>query len=329
MGFQVGSWNFPHGVLLAPLQDITSDPIFRLLCRDQGAELAFVPMLDIREFCRAPEEFAPIFASAEVEKPFAVQLLGNARSPVKECLDLLTPFHVNIIDLNLGCAAHNELIQGMGGALLRKQGKAASFADEVLKFAACPVTAKMRASWSRQFNFGVKIARELEQCGVGALIVHGRSVKAKYAEKSNPKHIKAIRDAVDIPVVANGDIKNNQDAELLVAETGAAGVMVGRAAIGNPYIFRELTGNSSPPVNQLPKPFRPLWLVLDYWATAQRSGIIPEFSSAKHFLFLHVKNNDLKAKLHCEMEQVKTIEEFIEYACHECPSLGDHPFLIM
>jgi tRNA-dihydrouridine synthase len=325
MGFYVGTWEFPQGVLLAPLQNITSDPIFRLLCRDQGAELAFVPMLDMREFCRAPADFAPTFASADIEKPFAVQLLGNARSPVKECVDFLSSYDVSVLDLNLGCCAHNELVNGMGGALLRKPGKAADFATEVLKFAGCPVTAKMRASWSRQFNFGVKIAKELERCGIAALTVHGRSVKAKYAEKTNPKHIKVIRDAVSIPVIANGDIKTQVDEGRILTETGAAGIMIGRAAIGNPYIFHELAGGSPNAFTTLPKPLRPLWLLLDYWAIAQKYDIQVDFAQAKHFLYLHTKNSELKKVLRSQFESVLTFEGFKDLACRQYPELARHP----
>jgi len=325
LGFRVGNWEFPQGLSLAPLQDITSDPVYRLLCRDLGAELAFVPMLDVREFCQSPETYTPLFASALVEKPLAVQLLGNARSHLKECVDLLSPYDVGILDLNLGCCARNELVNGMGGALLRKLGKAADFAIEVLKYAECPVTAKMRASWSRQFNFGVKIAQELEQCGIAALTVHGRSVKAKYAEKTNPKHIKVIQDAVSIPVIANGDIKTPSDADRILAETGAAGIMVGRAAIGNPYIFQDLAGDSPNAISALPKPIRPLWLMLDYWVKAQHYGIQVDFSQAKHFLFLHTKNNELKKVLRTQLETVLTFEGFKEFICRQYHELACHP----
>jgi tRNA-dihydrouridine synthase B len=168
MELQIGRWHFPNGLWAAPLQEITDDPIFRMMCRANGAELIFLPMIDIGEYCRRPDTGRTLLEHAQAEKPFAIQLLGNSKSPTKEFFDQITSFNVEIVDLNLCCAARSALTNNMGGALLRKLGKAADFATSVVKYSPVPVIAKMRSGWSREFNYGSQIGKELEQSGIAA-----------------------------------------------------------------------------------------------------------------------------------------------------------------
>ncbi len=327
VGFKIGTWEFPKGICAAPLEGITDDPSFRLMCRMNGAELTYVPMISISDYTKHPNKTRILFPHDKSEKPFAVQLLGNAQSDVKTFFENLELEDLGIIDLNLCCAARSALVNNTGGALLRKPGKAAVFAENVIKYSPVPVTAKMRSGWSREENYGVQIAQELEKVGIAAITVHGVSVKAKYAVKSNPKYIRQIHEVVNVPVIANGDIRSIEDRKQVLDATGAAGVMIGRASIGNPFIFLQLDGKSAFQFTSLPGEIKPLWLMLDYLQLSQEHCTGMEFSRAKHFLYVHLKDASKKQILREQLGQIKTLGEFFASLIPIYPLLKQHPLV--
>ncbi len=282
-------------------------------------------MVSITEFSKASSPGKIHFPHDKSEQPFAIQLLGNAQSNMKSFFDNLETQDVGIIDLNLSCAARSALVNNTGGALLRKSGKAAAFADAVIKYAPVPVTAKMRSGWSREENYGVQIAQELERSGIAAITVHGCSVKAKYTVPSNPKYIHQIQEAVKIPVIANGDIKTPADMSKILADTGAAGVMIGRASIGNPYIFAGLSGNVPNQYVSLPRDIKPLWLLLDYLKAGSDHAMGVEFPRARHFLYLHLRDQARKQVLRGQLDAIQTLEDFFIHYIPKYPKLAQHP----
>ncbi len=241
--FTIGSVKPKNRLILAPLAGVSDLP-FRLLCREQGAGLAFTEMINSEAVSRNNKSALRIAQSCEKDRPLGLQLFGAKVSSMKDAAaKLCKEAEFDFLDLNLGCPDGKILKQGAGAALLKRAQRAQELI-EVMKETGMPVSAKIRLN--PNVLHSIKFCKALEKAGVEFITVHGRTVRQKYSGKVDFVAIKRIAKAVSVPVVANGNIKTTEDVETTLRDTGCVATMIGRAAIGNPGVFAELQGKKGP-----------------------------------------------------------------------------------
>lgn len=256
----IGSLALPYGIAVAPMAGI-SDRTFRRLCMEKGAEYSVSEMvcakaLVYEQRCKKTdaEHFKTgILASVmKDDLPMAVQIFGGEPEFIAEATRLICTNSYkscrsealpSVIDINMGCPVHKIVSNGEGSALMKTPELAGRVAEAAVKAAAesnIPVTAKIRAGWDKNSVNASEVAKILESAGVAAITVHGRTRSQMYSGESDNSIIAEVKAAVSIPVIGNGDITDGESAIRMINETGCDGIMIGRGAIGNPWIFGEV-----------------------------------------------------------------------------------------
>ncbi len=185
-----------------------------------------------------------------IEKPFCVQIFGGDPARMAGAAKIAQDHGADVIDVNMGCPVPKVTRNGAGSALMCDPPRAGEVVDAIRNATGLPVTAKIRAGWDANSLNAVEVAKALEAGGACAIAIHPRTRAQGYSGRADWTVIKRVKDAVKIPVVGNGDVKSRADADRMFAETGCDAVMVGRAALGNPWIFRELCGGPRPTVEE-------------------------------------------------------------------------------
>ncbi len=236
---RIGPYTLAAPVVLAPMAGIT-DPPFRALCRHFGAALAVAEMVtaDVRLW-NTPKSRRRLDFGGEPE-PRVVQIVGGDPLLMAEAARRCAGLGAQIIDINLGCPARKVCRHAAGSALLRDLPLVRAIISAVVAAAGVPVTVKMRTGWDAAHRNAVTVARIAEELGIAALTVHGRTRADGFSGTVDYATIAAVRRAVSIPVIANGDIDSPARARLVLDQTGADAVMIGRATRGRPWIFREI-----------------------------------------------------------------------------------------
>lgn len=237
--FQIGSYTIDSQVILAPMAGVTDQP-FRNLCRQLGAGLVVSEMVtaDSRLWNTRKSSYR-LNHQGEAE-PRSVQIAGGDPQMLAEAARMNAERGAQIIDINMGCPAKKVCNKAAGSALLKDEALVAEILHSVVAAVELPVTLKIRTGWDTSHRNGVTIARIAEDAGIKALAVHGRTRSCGYKGEVEYDTIARIREAIDIPVFANGDITTPQKAREVLDYTGADAVMIGRGAQGRPWIFREI-----------------------------------------------------------------------------------------
>jgi tRNA-dihydrouridine synthase B len=235
----IGPYELPNNLALAPMAGVTDLP-FRLLCRRMGAGIAAGEMLtsDVRLYHTAKSR-RRMDHSGEAE-PRVVQIAGGDPQMMAEAARINVDAGAQIIDINMGCPAKKVCNKAAGSALMRDEPLVRQILQAVVRAVDVPVTLKMRTGWDSSNRNGVTIARMAEAIGIRALAIHGRTRACMYQGQAEYDTIRAIKDAVAIPIFANGDIDSPRKAQFVLEQTGADGLMIGRSAQGRPWIFREI-----------------------------------------------------------------------------------------
>ena len=225
---------------LAPMAAVTALP-FRLMCRKLGAGLVITEQINATQIARNPDpytnnEFYTIRTVPE-EKPVGVQLFGTEEKDFIEAVELVEK-NFEFININCGCPAHRETSIGAGAALLKKPEKIASIVGAIKSVASRPVTAKIRLGWSS--NDSIRIVREIERSDCDAIMVHGRTAEQGYRGEADWEAIRKVAEVSSVPIVANGDADSGEKAMELLGKTGCGFGMIGRSAMTNPFVFREI-----------------------------------------------------------------------------------------
>lgn len=249
---KIGPVNIDCPVGLAPMAGVT-DLAFRAICREMGAGYTVTEMISAKALCYQDKKTRPLLELGQGEHPAAVQLFGSDEVCMQEAAAIAFDLSgADIIDINMGCPVPKVANNGEGSGLMRDPEKALRVAEAVLRGAGGrPVTAKIRLGWDKGSVNCVEIAKGLEKIGLAAVAVHGRTRAQMYGGTANWDYIRAVAEAVSIPVIANGDVFAAHDAVRILHYTGAGMAMVGRAAFGNPWIFAQmkaaLLGEEIPP----------------------------------------------------------------------------------
>ncbi len=253
---QIGSVHIDPPLVLAPMAGVT-DIAFRHICRELGAAYTLTEMVSAKALCYQDKKTIPLLRLEEGEHPAGVQIFGSDPACMEQAAGLaLEASGADILDINMGCPVPKVANNGDGSGLLRDLDKACRVAEATIRGAGGkPVTVKMRLGWDKGSIVCLELARELEKLGVAAITLHGRTKVQMYGGTANWDYIREMKNALSIPVIANGDVFSGQDAARILRYTGADGVMIARGVFGNPWIFQQakaaLAGEEIPPLPPL------------------------------------------------------------------------------
>jgi tRNA-dihydrouridine synthase B len=236
---QIGCFPLANKLVLAPMAGITDRP-FRELCRQLGAGLAVSEMVASNPALRHHHRTLLKTDFANESGLRSVQILGTEPSLMAEAAKFNVARGADIIDINMGCPAKKVCSVAAGSALLKDEMLVEKILHAVVNAVSVPVTLKIRTGWDMENRNAVTIAKLAEQAGIAALTIHGRTRACKFNGKAEYDTIKAVKQSVSIPVIANGDIDSPEKARAVLDDTGADALMIGRAAQGNPWLFNEI-----------------------------------------------------------------------------------------
>ncbi len=236
---KIGPHIIPNKLVLAPMAGVTDRP-FRQMCRDLGAGMAVSEMVGSTSLLRGSAKTLRRARHDGETAPRSVQIVGYDPEMMAEAARINEAMGAEIIDINMGCPAKKVCKMMSGSSLLRDEPLVAAILTATANAVKIPVTLKIRTGWSPEMRNGPTIARIAEDSGIQALSVHGRTRNCFFKGEAEYETIKLIKQAVNIPVIANGDIDSPQKAKYVLEQTGADAIMIGRAAQGRPWIFREI-----------------------------------------------------------------------------------------
>lgn len=231
--------DFP--LLLAPMEDV-SDPPFRALCKEQGADLMYTEFISSEGLIRDAAKSVQKLDIFEYERPIGIQIFGNEIDSMKQATEVTEQANPDIIDINYGCPVKKVACKGAGAGILQDIPKMVRMTAEIVKSTKLPVTVKTRLGWDEDTKYIVEVAERLQDVGIQAISIHGRTRKQMYKGEADWSLIAEVKNnpRMHIPVFGNGDVFSPEIALEKKEKYGVDGVMIGRASIGYPWIFREI-----------------------------------------------------------------------------------------
>lgn len=240
--YKIANIEFDHyPLLLAPMEDV-SDPPFRYLCKLFGADLVYSEFISSDGLIRDSEKSIKKLDFDALERPFGVQIFGNAVEPMVAAAKYAATAHPDLLDINFGCPVKKVASKGAGSGIMNDIPKMVAITEAVVKAVDIPVTVKTRLGYDEAHKEIVDIAERLQDAGIAALTIHGRLRTTKYSEPADWTLIGAVKDnpRMHIPIIGNGDVVDGPSAKRYRDTYGVDGLMIGRATYGNPWLFREI-----------------------------------------------------------------------------------------
>ena len=282
---RIGKLDIQKPLLLAPMEDVT-DQAFRIVCKRLGADIVFTEFVNSEGLVRNSLKTKMKMDFREEERPFGIQIYGGEESSMEGAARIAESLHPDIIDINCGCWVRNVVGCGAGSGLLRDIPKMERIISTVVKTVAVPVTVKTRLGWDAESIKIIEVARMVEQTGATALTIHCRTRSQAHSGDADFSWIPKVKSAISIPVIVNGSLDTPQKIVNAFQQTGCDGVMIGRGAIENPWIFQQtkyfLTTNTILPEPTIEERFRVLieHLQLSIECKGERKGV---FEFRKHY----------------------------------------------
>jgi tRNA-dihydrouridine synthase B len=323
-GLQIGRVNVGQGLVLAPMAGIT-DLSFRLIARRFGADLVTSEMVSAEGVLRGNASTQALLRIHPEERPLALQLFGGEARAVAEATRIVVDQGVDIIDLNMGCAVQKVIRQGAGAALLLDPGRAGEMVAAVRRAVTAPLTIKIRSGWSREHINAVEVARRAEGAGADAVTVHPRTARQGFSGAADWDVIARVKAAVSIPVIGNGDVRRPEQVEKLRQRTGCDGVMIGRAAKGNPWIFREAKELAKGGTPRRPLPGERLEVLLEHVRLLQAYPTSRSLlTRARSLLIWYSGGCRGSGRLRATLAGCRTLEGMLEIAKTFFATLGEY-----
>lgn len=236
---KIGNVQLDNEVFLSPMAGVTDLP-FRTICKEKGCGMLYTEMINAKALCYDDENTKKMLKMEKDEHPVAVQIFGSDPEFMGKAASIMNQYPNEILDINMGCPAPKVVKNGDGSALMRNPKLAAEVLSAVVKNSEKPVTLKIRKGWDDDCINAVEIAKIAEECGISALAIHGRTREQFYSGKADWDIISEIKQAINIPVIGNGDVFEVQDAVNMLEKTKCDAIMIGRGSQGNPWIFKRI-----------------------------------------------------------------------------------------
>lgn len=217
-----------------------SDQPFREICRRFGSAISYTEFINTTDVIQNLPYISKRIAFLDIERPVCFQIYGNSPDEILKASEILETFSPDFFDLNLGCSEKHVAARGAGSGLLLVPKKIGEIVSALVMRTHIPITAKIRLGWDKNTLNYIEVSKTLEDSGASMIAVHGRTRDQRWRDPAKWKPIEAVKKAVSIPVIGNGDVKTIEDINKMFLETGCDGIMIGRAAVGNPWIFSRI-----------------------------------------------------------------------------------------
>ncbi len=258
--FSFGNITVYGNLILAPLDGISDQP-FRWLCRNKGSAVTYTEFINVLDVPMSLNYIEKRTCFSESERPVGFQLYGRDSDKILLAAQILSEKEPDFFDINLGCSVRRVAGRGAGAGLLKEPESVKNIITRLVKHLKVPVTAKIRLGWDQETLNYKELSRIIEGSGAAMIAVHARARDQSWQDSANWSAIREIKETVQIPVIGNGDVRSQKDIQNMIKQTGCDGVMIGRAAIGNPWIFSKIS-KASLSADQIINFIKTHWLLM-------------------------------------------------------------------